>query len=88
MTPLTHLLDQHILKPLGMYRDEATLLSVLKRRLTKKEYKILLANAEETFSRAETQERLSLDADRYDLLWKTLIKKINRDSIKRELFSS
>jgi hypothetical protein len=87
MTPLTQLLDQHIQKPLGDYLEEDALVLVLKRRLTKKEHKLLLARAHSTPTRTEIQAKLSLDDERYEALWQNVIKKINRDSIKQELFS-
>jgi len=86
LTPLTRLLDQYIDKPLGSYRDESTLIFLLKRRLTKKEYKIFWARVQGYPSREEMQKKLSLTEDRYEVLWQTVIRKINRDSIKRELF--
>jgi len=85
-TPLTRLLDQSIHRPLGSYRDESELHWVLKRRLTKKEYKILLAQATGTPDTETVKARLSLDDHRYNALWQSILTKLNKDAIKQELF--
>jgi hypothetical protein len=86
MTPLTQELNRHITKPLGLYHDDVALTSILRRRLTKKEYKVLMACVLKTPTREELQNKLSLDDKRYDAIWNTITKKLNNDTIKRELF--
>ncbi|MBN2721751.1 MAG: hypothetical protein JXQ77_02905 [Campylobacterales bacterium] len=65
-------------------KDEMLLKEVLKRRLTKKEYKILDAlvyskNTEEVCA------KLKLDVDRYNEVVLTLTKKLNQEKLKQEL---
>ena len=85
-TPLTPTLQMIITKPLGNYQDEAILHETLKRRLTKKEYKVLCQQAEGLPTLEELMTKLSLDAERYELIVVSLRKKLNYDRIKRELF--
>jgi len=85
-TPLTPTLQTIITKPLGNYRDEAILHETLKRRLTKKEYKVLCQQAEGLPTLEELMTKLSLDAERYEHIVVSLRKKLNYDRIKRELF--
>ncbi len=80
------LLQEYIAKPLGTYRDEATLTSVLKRRLTKKEYKVFCQLAEGEPSREALMENLALDGDRYTDIVVRLRRKLNYDRIKRDFF--
>ncbi len=88
MTPLTQQLETLILKPAGTaFAEEARLIPILKRRLTKKEYKLLIARAEGTPAREALQQKLALDDDRYEQLWQNIVKKLNNDTIKRELYS-
>lgn len=65
-------------------KDEIYLKEVLKRRLTKKEYKILdvLAYSKNT---EEACTKLKLDADRYNEIVTVLIKKLNQEKLKQEL---
>ena len=79
-------LDQIIDKPLGSYRPEPELRLALKRRLTKKEYKVLMARIDGTPSKEELLLKLRLDENRYEQIRQTIGKKLNLDSIKRELF--
>ena len=80
-------LERIIEKPLGAYRPDAELKFTLRRRLTKKEYRILLAEIEGTPSKEALLDKLRLEPDRYDQLRDNVRKKLNLDSIKRELFS-
>jgi len=43
MSTITHFLEENTNKVYGTFKDEASLQEVLKRRLTKKEYKLLVA---------------------------------------------
>jgi hypothetical protein len=81
-------LNRRIRNPLGRLKDEADLRWVLKRRLTKKEYKILDAVAAGTPTPDALRERLGLDAQRYAAMCETITRKLNQDRIKRELFES
>ena len=85
-TPLTPTLQAIITKPLGNYCDEAILHEILKRRLTKKEYKVLCQQAEGLPLLEELMTKLSLDTERYEQIVASLRKKLNYDRIKRELF--
>jgi hypothetical protein len=88
MTPLTRIIHQNILKPLStMYHDDDTLILILKRRLTKKEYKLLIARAQGESSEEQMREKLALDTERHEILWQKIVKKLNNDAIKRELYS-
>ncbi len=85
-TPLTPTLETIITKPLGHYRDETTLHETLKRRLTKKEYKVLVQLVEGLPLLEDLMTKLSLDSERYEHIVASLRKKLNYDRIKRELF--
>lgn len=84
---LTRGLDRLIEKPLGNYCPEAELRMILKRRLTKKEYKIFQAEIEGSPSKEELLVKLRLDPDRYGELRENIRKKLNLDSVKKELFT-
>ncbi|WP_457608578.1 hypothetical protein [Nitratifractor sp.] len=83
---MKELLSQLIRKPLGTWKDEEEIRWVLRRRLTKKEYKILSARAERNPTKEELLLKLRLDEKRYEELWEKIGKKLNLDSIKKELF--
>lgn len=68
-------------KPL---KDEEELIEVLKRRLTKKEMKVLRAK-ENNLTDVEIAEFINCDKDRVGKLYKGLIKKLNQEKIKQEL---
>ncbi len=85
-TPITPTLQTIITKPLGSYHDEAILHETLKRRLTKKEYKILCQQADGLPPLEDLMTKLSLDSERYEHIVASLHKKLNYDRIKRELF--
>ena len=84
--PIIPTLQTIIIKSLGSYRDEAILHETLKRRLTKKEYKVLCQQAEGLPPLEELMTKLSLDSERYEGIVTSLRKKLNSDRIKRELF--
>ena len=56
----------------------------LKAKLTKKEYKLLLAMAEDQPIEA-LKSKLKLDDERYDEIRQKLIKKLNQEKIKQAL---
>jgi len=83
-SPLRDELEKHIrklIKPLK-YEDELT--SVLKVKLTKKEFKIFKAwaNSEDL---SALLKKLSIDDERYNILKEKLIKKINQEKFKQEV---
>jgi len=75
-----------ITKPLGTLCDEETLIWHLRRRLTKKEYKVLHAAITGSPDAEALRARLRLDPDRHDTLLRSAEKKLNSDTLKRELF--
>jgi DNA-binding NarL/FixJ family response regulator len=77
-------IEKHIRKLVGTLKDEEALASVLKARLTKKEYKLLFGWAEGT-SVEEISQKLKLNEESYDLLSKKLVKKLNQEKLKQEL---
>lgn len=79
-------LEQYIIKPLGAYCDETTLRGTLKRRLTKKEYKLLMQQVLGTPPLETLMEKLALDEAQYTERIESLKKKLNSDRVKRELF--
>jgi len=79
-------MDKLIEKPLGEYRSDTEVDLVLRRRLTKKEYKVFFAELLGESDRSSLMEKLNLDEKRYGKLWENAKKKINSDRIKRELF--
>ena len=80
-------LNELIEKPLGKLRDPEELEMVLRRRLTKKEFKLFVAEIEE-LPMAGVMEKLKLDVKRRRELSAGIRQKLNRDSIKRELFGA
>ncbi|WP_292661077.1 hypothetical protein [Nitratifractor sp.] len=85
-SPIAETLAPKIRKPLGRFRPETDLKPALKRRLTKKEYKILFAEIDGTPDRETLMRSLRLDENRYRKLYESLEKKLNLDKVKRELF--
>ncbi|WP_292654825.1 hypothetical protein [Nitratifractor sp.] len=74
-------------KPLGRMRDEEAVEWVLRRRLTKKEFKVLMGPLRGV-SDAQLQEKLKLDTQRLKEIRSSIRRKLNRDSIKRELYET
>ena len=68
-------------KPL---KNEEDLAEVLKRRLTKKEMKVLRAK-QNNIADSEIAVAINCEPDRVDKLYKGLIKKLNQEKIKQEL---
>jgi len=56
----------------------------LKAKLTKKEYKLLLAMAEDQPTEV-LKSKLKLDDERYDEIRRKLVKKLNQEKIKQAL---
>ena len=84
MGNFTQELDKDIKKLVGTLKDEEQIIEVLKRKLTKKEfkfYKLKIANADEETMKKELQ----CDAERFDAIKKQTILKLNQEKIKKEL---
>lgn len=77
---------KHIDKLVGTLRDEDELQEVLKRKFTKKEYKVFVA-FEEGKSLEEVQEIVRNDEERVEKIYKTACKKLNQELFKKELTS-
>lgn len=65
-------------------KNEEDLVKILRKRLTKKEYKLLKAMALET-PEAQTCITLNLDMENYTKMKNKLIKKLNQEKLKQEL---
>ena len=76
-------LETLIKEPLGKFCPKEKLNLVLKRRLTKKEYKTLLLKIQ-NFSNEKIKNTLNLPS--FEITWKKIIKKLNSHKIKKELF--
>ena len=77
-------LEALVEKPLGPWRSREEIDGVLRRRLTKKEYRLLIAELEGA-PIIPLREKLRLDEKRTQTLRKNIRKKLNKDSVKREL---
>jgi len=84
MSTITHFLEQNTNKVYGTFKDEASLTEVLKRRLTKKEYKLLQAIVSKE-ERSGVATKLGFDVSEFDAFEKKLIKKLNQSKIKEEI---
>jgi len=78
-------LNELIEKPLGKLRNPGELEMVLRRRLTKKEFKLFVAELEELPIEG-VMEKLKLDETRRRELSANTRQKVNQDRIKRELY--
>ncbi len=77
--------EDMIKKPLGVIIDEESLTMILRRRLTKKEYKAL-SYPLQGLSDEEIKEKLKLDDKRLEELRKSIVHKLNQDKIKQEIY--
>jgi len=84
---LTTLLQTNIKKLARPLKDEDELKLILKRKLTKKEYKVLKFSVENR-PLEEQLEKLSMDEKRYEEVKIKTFKKINYQEFKEELMSS
>jgi len=84
MNTLQEEVTKHINKLIHPLKEEAELKASLKIKLTKKEYKLLLAWTEESDLSA-LKKKLNLDEERYNALSAKLIKKLNQERIKQAL---
>jgi len=76
--------ESHIRKLVNPLKYEEELKAVLKVKLTKKEFKILNAWANND-DLEKLKEKLGLDEERYGELSMKLIKKLNQEKIKQEI---
>ncbi len=84
MNTLQEEVTKHINKLIHPLKEEAELKAALKVKLTKKEFKLLCAWAEDADLEA-LKAKLNLDASRYEELSAKLIKKLNQERIKQAL---
>ncbi len=83
-TPLMDEVERHIRKLINPLKDEDALRAVLKVKLTKKEFKVLNAWANED-DIEPLLEKLGMDEERYGELSVKLIKKLNQEKLKQEM---
>jgi len=84
LSTLSQEIEKHIKKLMNPLKEEDELLAVLKVKLTKKEFKLLKAWANET-PQEEVLAKLSLDEEHYGELSTKLIKKLNQEKIKQAM---
>jgi len=85
-TPLRDEVERHIRKLVMPLKEENELKSVLKIKLTKKEFKVLNTWANDENIEA-LKEKLGMNEERYGELSVKLIKKLNQEKIKQEMSS-
>ena len=83
-TPLRDEVKRHIRKLVMPLKEENELKSVLKIKLTKKEFKVLNTWANDENIEA-LKEKLGMNEERYGELSVKLIKKLNQEKIKQEM---
>ena len=82
----TKSLLKHIDKLVGTLRDDEELKEVLKRKFTKKEYKVFVA-FEEGKSIEEIKTLVKEDKEAIEKHYKVACKKLNQEKFKQELVS-
>jgi len=80
----TDSLIKHIDKLVGTLKSEEQLVEVLKKKFTKKEFKVFVA-FEEGKSLEEVKETVHDEDERIEEIYKAACKKINQEKIKKEL---
>ena len=83
-TPLIDEVEKHVRKLINPLKEENELKKVLKVKLTKKEFKVLSAWANEDDMKP-LLEKLGMDEKRYGELSLKLIKKLNQEKLKQEM---
>ena len=83
-TLLTDEVEKHIRKLINPLKEEDELKKILKIKLTKKEFKVLSAWANEDDMKP-ILEKLGIDEERYSELSLKLIKKLNQEKLKQEM---
>lgn len=81
---ITGLLEENIKKLNSPLKSEDELIEILKKRLTKKEFKVMLLIIEGT-EKEEQLQKLSLDEKRYEEVKTKALKKVNFNDLKEEL---
>ena len=84
MNTLQEEVTKHIRKLVRPLKEEQELRDALKVKLTKKEFKLLSAWAEESDLEI-LKEKLNLDEQRMEELSEKLIKKLNQEKIKQAI---
>ena len=84
MLTLNKEIEKHIKKLVNSLKEEDELLQILKRKLTKKELKLLSGWAKDVPTET-IQKELSLDEEQYATLSTKLIKKLNQEKLKQEI---
>jgi DNA-binding response OmpR family regulator len=84
MNTLQEEVTKHIKKLVRPLKEEEELKAALKVKLTKKEFKLLTALAQEQ-DLTPLKEKLNLDEARYEELSTKLTKKLNQEKIKQAL---
>jgi len=74
----------NIEKLVGTLKKEDELKEVLKKKLTKKEFKVFVA-IETKMPKEEIAKEINGDIERVDELYKAACKKLNQEKIKKEL---
>ncbi len=82
----TNSITKHITKLVGTLKNEDELQEVLKRKFTKKEYKIFVA-MEEGKSIEEIKTLVKEDEEAIQKHYKVACKKLNQEKFKQELVS-
>jgi len=77
-------ITKHIKKLPYPLLEEEKLKEVLKKRLTKKEFKLIEYNIA-NLAMDEKLKNLNVDQERFDEIYKGLIKKLNYEKIKHQL---
>ena len=81
---ITELLEENIKKLNSPLRSEDELIEILKKRLTKKEFKVLMLIIDGA-DKEEQMKKLSLDEKRYNEVRTKALKKVNFNDLKEEL---
>ena len=81
---ITRLLEENIKKLDRPLKSEEALIEILKKRLTKKEFKVLMLIVD-SVSKEEQLQKLSLDEKRYEEVRTKAFKKVNFNDLKEEL---
>lgn len=74
----------NIEKLVGTLKEEEELKEVLKRKFTKKEFKVFVA-MEDAKDVSEIAKEIHTDEDRVQELYKNAVHKLNQEKIKKEL---
>lgn len=81
----TNSISKHIIKLVGVLKDENELQDVLRRKFTKREYKVFVGFEEgKSIDQIKTILK-SDDENEINKLYQTAIKKLNQELFKREL---